>query len=481
MVIRRAVIATLTCLAVIASGSAVAARNQRDKAQARARVSLSRQLASDSTLARSANLDRSLLLGVEAVRASPTVQARGALFAALQHDPGLVGYHSGGSVGGVAFSADGKTMATGGTDGGVLWDAQRFRRLRDPIPCGGQEDALTCGFRLSQDGNTLAIGGRDASVTLWDVPGWRPRLVLRLPSPSGGQVAKDDRFAVESLDVSRNSRFVAAATHVGAAVWDLETGQVLSQGLAPPEDENDSRDVEDVRFSPDSTMLATQQRGSVRFWDPRTLAPMGDPFGSNAVDLTFSPDGRTLASAGADGTVILWDVARSRPRKKLAGHRAPVIGVAFSPDGRTLASASDDATVILWDVGARRPLGTLAEHTAAVYGVAFGPDGRTLASVSEDQTVILWDVEHRRPLGRLAEHTAAVYGVAFSPDGRTLASASADRTVILWNRLFWSTDIGPLRKRLCRIVARNLTRAEWDRILPGQGYRKTCPQWPLVP
>jgi WD40 repeat protein len=116
-----------------------------------------------------------------------------------------------------------------------------------------------------------------------------------------------------------------------------------------------------------------------------------------------------------------------------------------------------------------------------VYGVAFSPDGRTLASASADRTVSLWDVEHRRLLGRLAEHTAGVIGVAFSPDGRTLASASADRTVILWNRLFWSTDIGPLRKRLCRIVARNLTRAEWDRFLPGQGYRKTCAQWPLVP
>jgi len=243
--------------------------------------------------------------------------------------------------------------------------------------------------------------------------------------------------------------------------------------------------VGSATFSPDGKTLASAGAdGTVILWDVARSRPRRKLAGHRApvIGVAFSPDGKTLASASEDRTVIIWDVERGRSvGKQLAGHRAPVFSAAFSPDGKTLASAGDDGTIILWDVGARRPLGTLAEHTAAVYGVAFSPDGRTLASGSADRTIILWDVERRRPLGRLAEHTAAVISVAFSPDGRTLASGSADRTVILWNRLFWSTDIGPLRKRLCRIVARNLTRAEWDRFLPGQGYRKTCAQWPLVP
>jgi WD40 repeat protein len=136
-----------------------------------------------------------------------------------------------------------------------------------------------------------------------------------------------------------------------------------------------------------------------------------------------------------------------------AGHRLGVNSVALSPDGRTLATASADGTVILWNVARRTPLGQpLSGHRAAVWSVAFSPDGRTLASAGADGTVILWNVARQAPRGPpLRGHVGEVTAVAFSPDGQTLASAGADRTVRLWDvrrRAHWSASTRPSRHDL---------------------------------
>jgi WD40 repeat protein/energy-coupling factor transporter ATP-binding protein EcfA2 len=205
--------------------------------------------------------------------------------------------------------------------------------------------------------------------------------------------------------------------------------------------------VSSVAFSPDGKMLASASADwSVILWDVASRKPSGEPLEghrSSVESVAFSPDGRMLASASSDGAVILWDVARRKRLEQLKGHQSSAVIVAFSPDGRTLASGSWDRTVILWDVASGNPLGELKGHGDAVFGVAFSPDGKMLASGSADRTVILWDVARREPLGTLEGHRDAVSSIAFSSDGRTLASAGAgahsdgrpigDNTVILWD------------------------------------------------
>ncbi|MFI6857408.1 hypothetical protein [Streptomyces sp. NPDC050416] len=205
-------------------------------------------------------------------------------------------------------------------------------------------------------------------------------------------------------------------------------------------------------FSPDGRTLATASYDrTVRLWnttDPKRPKPLGKPLTGHTSwvsSAVFSPDGRTLASASDDGTIRLWDVTDpghpKRLGKPLTGHDGTIYLVAFSPDGRTLASVGDDHTVRLWDVAdPRRPraLGKpLTGHEAAVRSVAFSPDGRTLAAGGDDGTIRLWDVADSRrpePVGKpLTGHTATVHSVAFSPDGRTLASGSSDNTIRLWN------------------------------------------------
>ena len=337
----------------------------------------------------------------------------------------LVGHT--GRVESVVFSPDGKTLATGSRDNSVrLWDVASHRQLGFPLT-GHSGSAVSVAF--SPDGKTLATGSDDHTLRLWDV-GQHRQLGSPLTGHTGG---------INSVAFSPDGKSVVSSSDDHTLrLWDVGSHRQIGSPLTGHTDFVDS-----VAFSPGGKTLASGSGGvdnSVRLWDLTSHRQIGAPLAgrtSAVYSVAFSPDGTTLAFGRADQSVGLLDVASRRlVGPPLIGHTDAANSVAFSTDGKILASGSADDTVRLWDVATHRQSGpALTGHTDAVASVAFSsPDGAMLASSSDDGSVRLWEVSSHREIGSpITGHTDEVASVTFSPDGKTVASGSADTSVRLWD------------------------------------------------
>jgi WD40 repeat protein len=156
--------------------------------------------------------------------------------------------------------------------------------------------------------------------------------------------------------------------------------------------------------------------------------------------ISFSPDGRLLATAGADKTMKVWDISKQgtesfsgQPLFTLSDFASDVASAAFSPDGTRLVTASYDNTAIVWEATTGKKLLTLEGHTGGINEAVFSPDGRSIVTASVDNTAKVWDAKTGRLKFDLIGHTGGLTSVAVSPDGTRIATASYDGTVIIWD------------------------------------------------
>ena len=453
----------------------------------------------------------------------------------------------------IAFNHDGSILAAVTTAGTIqLWDVKSGGRLNTLTSHRGSKLVSVAFDR----GGILVSGGEDGSISLWNISGQSlgEPLPLRWDTGDPAAFSPDGKYLASGCKDCTPSKI---------QLWNLATQKPLDIPLTGPTDNLVSlalsADAGIVAAGSCRKRDNSGCDGEINLWDVQNQKPLVGPTApADLVSLALSRDGGILASGGCSkgdnpgsqceqGEIHIWDVHNQKPlfHERITGHNGGVTSLAFSPNGKTLASAGND--IILWNVETAQQLGALTSDIATApveppatrpqavprIPLVFTRDSKILASASGGN-IFLWDAEKghlfgRLPVPHLGQPALEVSSLAFSPDGKTLAAATDSTEVLatsptgkrssslhLWDvpsqrplgvhlsrqlisRIVFSSDSriltwgGPngtvrqwdidvdSRRAACGIANRNLTHEEWGTYFEGQAYRKTCPNLPIDP
>lgn len=410
--------------AVEAAAAQLNAEIEARQADTLARLAKSREL----SLAALNQLDNdpqlALLLSIEAVLLTPEdaqspPEATDALYRSLrasQQDVVLAGHTD--WVTAVAFSPDGRLIATGSLDNTIkVWDAATGQLQQDLAAHTAAVNDLT----FAPDGRHLASAGDDGLIIIWDMA--EGTLFRALEGENDG--------AVKTIAYHPDGNLLAAGYEQGSVrLWQIQPRQSLLRRT------DFSEAVRGIAFNGDGSQFAAGgDDGRVLLYDTESGAPLNSfTPGSDApavFGVAINPINGDLAMAYADNTVKIW--REGEPVRTMAGHSGFVFDVAFSPDGLRLASAGGDGTAKVWDANTGHLIVTLNGHDGAVTAVAFDSAGTRLATASQDGTAVIWRYQAGLEPRFLSGHSDAVLSLAYNADGRLLASGGADNEAIVWD------------------------------------------------
>ncbi len=259
---------------------------------------------------------------------------------------------------------------------------------------------------FSPDGESILTGGSDGAAGLWSVISGQPKGAL-----------VGHHGWLPAVAFSPSGRTILTGGSDGTAqLWDAGSHEPIGQPLRHGDR------VWSVAFSPDGkTIITGSQDKTARLWDAANGEPRGTPLRHHGwvPAVAFGPDGQTILTGGSDGTARFWDAATGRPRGKPLEHKGVVWCVAYSPDGKTVFTGSWDKSARLWDATTGQPVGKPMEHQGRVGTVAFGPDGKSVLTGCDDGTVRRWETPSPLPddIPRLAAWVETASGLELDEEG----------------------------------------------------------------
>ncbi len=442
----------------------------------------------------------------------------------------------------IAFAPNG-SLATGSRDSTVV---TRDSNFNSRVILKGHTDYVNA--LAWSDDNQLASGSWDKTVILWDLEKKVAKRVFRGHSSSvnaldwgpEGKLTSGADFIYVWDTASNNS----LTTYPGHLDWTYSVqwtpqGQLVSEGgdskviFWDQETQKPAESLPDVYsyenlvifsetrlltgnylidreekknysfpgyshiFSPDGNSVVGLSETQMVLWPLAPLFETGelitetltlevDPeVAANMWVVTWSPDGKTIATGHFDGTILLWDFNSGGPsvslRATLPGHPGGIKTMAWSQDGR-LASAGYDAegvqTIIVWDIATQAQEKVITtkndnekDEDKTIYQMSWGLNGQ-LASISGDNNILVWDVNKGEKIATLgAPYRAPITSVAWSPDGKKIAFGGQSYNVYVYDTTYI--------KDPCTWLTRNMTYSEWHTYLPNDPYQATCPNNPF--
>lgn len=334
------------------------------------------------------------------------------------------------------------------------WEWHYLMRLRDGgrAPLVGHATGLWAA-EFSPDGNLVATCSIDGTLKLWKAEsGELIRTIKADATNTFGvsailQAANLAQIPIMCLSFSPDGRKIATGSFdlqlkglkpdrdsPGVVrIWDIASGKLESSF-------SDQKGVAlSLTYSPDGRRIASSSinpDNSYVVWDVESGRVVKRVLGhkSHLHRLRFSPDGRILAAGETDGALKLWESSAFEELLSIDAHKGPVVGISFLPaDGSQFATAGEDGMIRVWHTDSGKMIHEMEGHSGGACDVRFSPDGTRLASGGFDKTVRLWDADTGQPKITLRGHTELVWNVAFSPDGRRLVSASFDKTARIWD------------------------------------------------